>query len=1059
MKKLLSFILITGLFLTAGWAQEPIGMQKTDNLKSVKSKVIPVEPVPPGYPLDLQSPDNRSFSLAKAAATYDLAYLSTLSYQNLVDLLVTIEWSDISDLFKWTSGAITFYSDQNRIDYIISAVQTKGAQFTTSDNKGIPTLIEVLRSGFYLAFYNNYSATNYLKTRTYHDTCIPSMLAIINNPNFGLGTTTQDRMVRALGLYIANASANVNVINALVPLFQSFNANISNYITVNSKAAAIWQVGDGLHYDLVSDYLYHNPDATQSPFYNNINNFLEEVYDIAEYGTLGDSYEYVINNAVYWTARFSPFVNGSRPNQVLTNVITIYGKWVMASVEAARGIVDRFNGVDYNGGTVDFDQVKAELKQQLLPNTAIFDNGKVIFNYGGNVDSEKIKKLYWAQREVRAQFHRAIRSDQVLDPANPDSILTVVIYNSPKEYDFNRILNNLSTNNGGIYIEGRGTFYTYERTPQQSIYTLEDLFRHEFTHYMQGRFMEPGPWGGSLYSNDRVTWLDEGSAEFFAGSSRLYNVRTRKAMAEGIASNVSDRMTLPEVLSAGYSSGFKFYTYGFVFVDYMYKHRLDILFNLVKHLKNNDAVSYDNYVNQLKADAALNQAYMNHMAQLKANSGSFVNPSTSGDYLASHASYSNTNIFNDVTSVASLTNANFNVTDSQVFDIIKIEGHYTGINSQGEVADWQDMTTKVNTFLNNLNSLSWSGYKTFNCYFKNHNVNSSGKYEFDIVFEGLATETGGSQNQIPVAVINGPYSGQIGQSVNFSSQGSNDPDGSIVEYTWDFGDGTTSNQQNATHTYSTASTFTVKLTVKDNIGATAFVTTTAVIADTSSGGNYISSETEPNNSFADANGAIGSGVSVSGDLGTIYNNDYFYFDISSTGTIDISLQVTGGGGANWLLYHESDQSQYVAYPSSGLTGSYNATQTGRYYILVYNYSGTGTYTLNVTGGLQKSSDNVLAQTTEIPETFELHNAYPNPFNPTTRIDFSVAEESWVKVTIYNMLGEVVKELVNEASMKPGKHTVIWNGTNQENQKVASGIYIYNFKSKQFNKSKKVLLLK
>ncbi len=75
----------------------------------------------------------------------------------------------------------------------------------------------------------------------------------------------------------------------------------------------------------------------------------------------------------------------------------------------------------------------------------------------------------------------------------------MVIYNSPAEYQFNRQLYGYETNNGGLYIEGTGTFFTYERTPEESIYSLEELFRHEFTHYLQGRWKLPGLWGQGKY--------------------------------------------------------------------------------------------------------------------------------------------------------------------------------------------------------------------------------------------------------------------------------------------------------------------------------------------------------------------------------------------------------------------------------------------------------------------------------------------------------------------------------------------------------------------------------
>jgi len=95
---------------------------------------------------------------------------------------------------------------------------------------------------------------------------------------------------------------------------------------------------------------------------------------------------------------------------------------------------------------------------------------------------------------------------------------------------------------------------------------------------------------------------------------------------------------------------------------------------------------------------------------------------------------------------------------------------------------------------------------------------------------------GGGGNQPPVANPNGPYSGTVGQAVNFSSSGSYDPDGTIVSYSWDFGDGSTSNKANPSHTYNSAGTYTVKLTVTDDQGATDTKNTTADITSGGGGG-------------------------------------------------------------------------------------------------------------------------------------------------------------------------------------------------------------------------------
>jgi PKD repeat protein len=77
-------------------------------------------------------------------------------------------------------------------------------------------------------------------------------------------------------------------------------------------------------------------------------------------------------------------------------------------------------------------------------------------------------------------------------------------------------------------------------------------------------------------------------------------------------------------------------------------------------------------------------------------------------------------------------------------------------------------------------------------------------------------------NRLPAAAASAkPLSGTAPLLVNFSSAGSSDPDGRIVSYAWEFGDGATSNQANPSYTYTKAGTFTAKLTVTDNLGATA----------------------------------------------------------------------------------------------------------------------------------------------------------------------------------------------------------------------------------------------
>lgn len=95
----------------------------------------------------------------------------------------------------------------------------------------------------------------------------------------------------------------------------------------------------------------------------------------------------------------------------------------------------------------------------------------------------------------------------------------------------------------------------------------------------------------------------------------------------------------------------------------------------------------------------------------------------------------------------------------------------------------------------------------------------------------------------------------------------------------------------------------------------------------------------------------------------------------------------------------------------------------------------------------------------IPACVTLHRNYPNPFNPTTTISFSIPEESKVDLSIYNIKGQKVKSLVKE-SFKSGNHSVIWVGNDDTGRPVSSGVYFYKLNVNGKSESvKKCLLLK
>ena len=100
----------------------------------------------------------------------------------------------------------------------------------------------------------------------------------------------------------------------------------------------------------------------------------------------------------------------------------------------------------------------------------------------------------------------------------------------------------------------------------------------------------------------------------------------------------------------------------------------------------------------------------------------------------------------------------------------------------------------------------------------------------------------------------------------------------------------------------------------------------------------------------------------------------------------------------------------------------------------------------------------ISNSNSISDRFLLNDNYPNPFNPSTIINYNIPENDFVKITIYDMMGRAVKTLVN-GSQTAGYKSVQWNATNDRNEPVSAGLYLYTIQAGEFRQTKKMLLLK
>ncbi len=160
--------------------------------------------------------------------------------------------------------------------------------------------------------------------------------------------------------------------------------------------------------------------------------------------------------------------------------------------------------------------------------------------------------------------------------------------------------------------------------------------------------------------------------------------------------------------------------------------------------------------------------------------------------------------------------------------------------------------------------------------------------------------------------------------------------------------------------------------------------------------------------------------------------------------VQMARQVLDGGGAMWLSTTNYKLSSSLGQSITGVQeGAINKLYTGFW----------NPWVVQMTPVEWEQEDHA-----QLPKEFDLRQNYPNPFNPTTVIEYALPKASEVKIQIYNILGQKVRNLVDE-SQEAGYKTIHWDGKDDHGNEVSSGVYFYRIEAGDFIKCKKMTLLK
>jgi subtilisin family serine protease len=233
----------------------------------------------------------------------------------------------------------------------------------------------------------------------------------------------------------------------------------------------------------------------------------------------------------------------------------------------------------------------------------------------------------------------------------------------------------------------------------------------------------------------------------------------------------------------------------------------------------------------------------------------------------------------------------------------------------------------------------------------------------------------------------------------------------------------------------------------------------SVTAVTGGGGGGISAESEPNDASGTADGPVGTGHAVTGSISSTTDNDWYYFDVSTAGSVNVSLAIGSSADLDWFLYNSAVTEVARGYTTANPeAGNYTAA-TGRYYLKVNGYAGaTSSYTLTVTGGLANSSIGPENEALVLhPLVTELLQNAPNPFRRLTALHFTLAQRGRVSLEVFDANGRIVATPA-AGDFDAGEHTIEWSGRTSRGDVMPAGVYFYRLTAPGARQTRKMVLL-
>ena len=620
-------------------------------------------------------PDQSRLSFARSNCPYGHSTMAALTPTQLVNyLLGETDYDCLSFLFTYdATHSPAIFSNAN-VHAVLDEFIARAAQYDGTYSNGM----------YGIVFYTRL----YIYINSYY-------------PNITIGPNELLKMQQAANIFSANPHildladpAYLICENYLIVLDFTGLRHLPSTMTLMNQIMEDWTLND--NWSGVADLFwvtskwrifflmdrgnYNDPDFIQA--IQNDPDFLNLVYAVASDADIrsNPNLEFLSNNAVYILTTFAQHavINPSVCSH-LGNLEPLFPRLDPQWLQIINAVNTHCDCQAMNL-CEDDDDLRQEVIDLLFPNTYSFDDGR--FEFLSKLTSDRATQLYYAANQVKAQFFRMIQTDEPVS-ADPNENMQAIVFENKQVYDdYAGYLYGIPTNNGGIYIESRGTFYTWDRPDSYGL-TLEELFRHEYTHYLQGRYWIPDMWAQHpLYDNGRMVWIEEGSGELFTGATDDQRIKLLETWQNRLISDQPNWLTVSEIIESNYNSGgFPYYPYGNFLWYYLYTYDYGKIKEITDILRAGDVPAFDALMAAMKLDVGLQNGFTNFLTDVVNGNIDLLEPNTDWINKDALTIEKETDLANAFTQITSVNPSAVDITAEGIIRRFDIQGNLQAIGN------------------------------------------------------------------------------------------------------------------------------------------------------------------------------------------------------------------------------------------------------------------------------------------------------------------------------------------------------------------------------------------